>query len=236
MPVRNAAAKSPFDSLTRPASGSPRRSRRASRPASATMTADSQRSPRAATPGGRSRRGRDQRLGVVEQPVEHAAQRRAGGRRGERLDRAAGRREIVQRDIDAVEIAVIVGAVLQMVQHLQRGAQRVRSRPSVAALAVQIEQLPADRRRRIAAILHQIVPVAVAQLDRVLAERAQHVMAMLRGDPGLRRGWRASRWRPANRCRARHHSIAAMRSSRRILSSADRAGLSAISSALRAKR
>ena len=54
-PVRNAAAKSPFDSLTRPASGSPRRSRRASLPASATMTADSQRNPRAATPGGRSR-------------------------------------------------------------------------------------------------------------------------------------------------------------------------------------
>src|SRR6476661_3833173 len=54
-PVRNAAAKSPFDNFTRRASGSPPRSRPASLPARATMTADSQRNPRAATPGGRSR-------------------------------------------------------------------------------------------------------------------------------------------------------------------------------------
>src|SRR5689334_10091032 len=53
-PVRNAAAKSPFDSFTRRASGSPLRSRLVNLPARATMTADSQRNPRAATPGGRS--------------------------------------------------------------------------------------------------------------------------------------------------------------------------------------
>ena len=49
---------------------------------------------------------------------------------------------------------------------------------------MQVEQLTADRCRRIAAILHQLVPIAVAQLRGVEPEGAQHVMAMLRGDAG----------------------------------------------------
>ena len=74
MPVTSAAAKSRLPSVTRAASGSPRRSRRASRAASATIAADSQRSPRAATPPGSPRAVGDQPVGPIEQPVEHPAQ------------------------------------------------------------------------------------------------------------------------------------------------------------------
>ena len=80
-------------------------------------------------------------------------------------------------------MAVVVGAILQMVQHLQRRAERVRWRPGHARLAVQIEQLPPDRRRRIAAIRHQIVPVSVTRFDRVEPERLEQVVAMLRRGP-----------------------------------------------------
>ena len=200
------------------------------------MTADSQRKPRAATRGGRPDAVAISAsvLSSSRSSTRRSAGLSSGG--GERLDRAALGREIVQRHIDAVEIAVIVGAVLQMIEDLQRGAQRVRSRPGVAALAVQVEQLPADRRGGIAAIFHQIVPVAVAQLDRVLAERVQHVVAMLSGDPGRgEAGAHRGRGRRIRR-RGAPSRIAAIRSSRRIFSSADKTGLSAISSALRAKR
>ena len=182
------------------------------------MTADSQRRPRAAT-------ARRQTRAVAISPSVRSS-RRSSTRRSPGL--AAGAvsaatvqpagREIVKRQIDAVEIAVVVGAVLQVVQHLQRGAQRVRSRPGVAALAVQVEQLAADRRGRIAAILHQIVPVAVAQLDRILAKRVQHVMAMLRGDAGLpRRLARIAAAAGEFVIRGAPSSTAAMRSSRRDL-------------------
>src|SRR5437870_5728352 len=77
---------------------------------------------------------------------------------------------------------VIGSTILQVVEHLQGGAQRVGSRPGGPAFAVQIEQLAADRRCRVAAILHQIVPVAVAQLGCIEAKRPEHVMAMLRRD------------------------------------------------------
>jgi len=48
---------------------------------------------------------------------------------------------------------------------------------------MQVEQLPPYRRGRIAAIRHQIVPVAIPQLDRVEPEGVQHIVAMLRGCP-----------------------------------------------------
>ncbi len=48
--------------------------------------------------------------------------------------RRAGRREGIERDVDAVELAKILAAVLQVIVDLQRGAQRV-VRAQVARLS-----------------------------------------------------------------------------------------------------
>src|SRR5438874_1260222 len=55
MPIAKAAKKSDLLSATRAATGSPRRSRRNSRPASSTITAHSHRNPRETTSGGKPR-------------------------------------------------------------------------------------------------------------------------------------------------------------------------------------
>ena len=49
-------------------------------------------------------------------------------RRRQRLDPDPCCREIVDRQIDPIERAVVVGAILQVVEHLQRRAQRIRRR------------------------------------------------------------------------------------------------------------
>ena len=122
---------------------------------------------------------------------------------------------MVQRQVDAIERMVIGGAILQVIEHLQRGAERIGWRPGVAAFAMKIEQLPPDGRRRIAAIAHQIVPVAVAQLCRIEPEGMQHVMTMLRGNAGLgealahrQRGRRTlARWAVIGAVQDRRHPI-----------------------------
>ena len=44
--------------------------------------------------------------------------------------------ELAERQIDPAERPVIGGAILQVVENLERGTQRVRRRPGVMALAV----------------------------------------------------------------------------------------------------
>ena len=60
----------------------------------------------------------DQRIDAVERGVEHPAQRRTRRGRGQGLNLDAGRREMIERQIDAVEIFVVVLAVLQVVDDL----------------------------------------------------------------------------------------------------------------------
>src|SRR5207248_2929784 len=102
--------------------------------------------------------------------------------------------EIGERQIDTVEGAVIRGAVLQVIEHLQGGAQRVRSRPGVAALAMQVEQLTANRCRRIAAILHQLFPIAVAQLRGVEPDGASTLVRSGGGVPAISAVIAGNRW------------------------------------------
>ena len=83
-----------------------------------------------------------------------------GRARAERLDAGACRRECVERDIDAIEVAKILAAVLQVVDDLQRRAQRVVRRPGGPALAVHVEHEAPDRHGRVAAVVDQVVPVA----------------------------------------------------------------------------
>ena len=115
--------------------------------------------------------------------VETSAQLRRGGRRLQLLDAGTVAREQVERQIDAVEIAVVGGAVLQVIDDLQRGAQRVVGGPRRARLAMHVEHETADRHGRVAAVVHQVGPVAVAPLDHVHAEGGDEVARMLRIEP-----------------------------------------------------
>jgi hypothetical protein len=134
---------------------------------------------------GQTARGLDERVSTVEHAVEHSTQFRARRAGRQRFDADPFSGEIRHWQIDPVEQAIVIGAILQMVEHLQRRTERVGGGPCLAALTVKIEQLPSDRRSRVATIRHQIVPAVVAQLHRILAKRAQHVVAVPRGHPRL---------------------------------------------------
>ena len=82
---------------------------------------------------------------------------------------APAARKRVERNIDAIEIAIILPAILQVIDDLQRRAKRIVGRPGRAALAMHVEHEAPDRHGRIAAIVDQIVPVAVAQLGHIHA-------------------------------------------------------------------
>ena len=104
----------------------------------------------------------------------------------ERLDRGAGGCQRIARQIDAIEVAKILAAVLQVIVDLQAGAERVGGRPGRCALAMDVEHEAADRHRRIAAIMDHLVPVLVAKLRHVHPERDQDVERMARRHRTLR--------------------------------------------------
>ena len=121
-----------------------------------------------------------QSLGVPGKPVQTNQQRRRRLRRVERFDIRARGSERILRNIDPVEIAVILLAVLQVIDDLQRGAQRVVGRPAIAAFAVDVADETADRHGRQRAISDQIVPIAIAQFCDVELERGEQILRMLR--------------------------------------------------------
>ena len=117
---------------------------------------------------------------------ETLAQLRRGFRRAERFDAKSISSERVERHIDAVEIAIVRDAILQMIVDLQRGADRVRRGPGRAALAVHVEHIASDRHRRISAIVDQIVPIRIAMLAGVQFERPEQIERVLRRQAALR--------------------------------------------------
>ncbi len=56
----------------------------------------------------------------------------------------------IERNVDAIELAIILAAILQVIDDLQRRAQRVVGRPGRAALAMDVEHEASDRHGRIA--------------------------------------------------------------------------------------
>ena len=134
-----------------------------------------------------------ERLALAQQPfvarreIVDAAQQLAARRLAapSSLRRRARGRERIERDIDAIEIAEILAAILQVIDDLQRGAQRIVRRPGGAALAMHIEHEAADRHRRIAAVVDEVVPVPVAQLGHVHAERGEQVLRVARRQAAL---------------------------------------------------
>ncbi len=115
-------------------------------------------------PARQLRGGAVQLVGGGEHPVEHRAQGRHGLGPRHIVDGKPGLAQPVLRNVAAVQVAQVLGAILQMVEHLQRGAERVGGPPGGAVLAMQIEHVASDRGRGIAAIIHQLGPVRVAVL------------------------------------------------------------------------
>ena len=73
---------------------------------------------------GQTARGLDERVSTVEHAVEHSTQFRARRAGRQRFDTDPFSGKLHHRQIDPVEHAVVIGAILQMVEHLQRRAQR----------------------------------------------------------------------------------------------------------------
>ena len=92
----------------------------------------------------------------------------------------AGGGEGIERDIDPVEVAIILPAILQMIDHLQRRAEGVRGGPGRPRLAMDVEDEAADRHGREGAIIHEVVPIGIAMLGHVEAEGAQQIERMAR--------------------------------------------------------
>ena len=122
------------------------------------------------------------------------------------------------RQIAAVQRGQVLRAVLQMVQHLQRRAQRIRRHVGRAILAVQIEHMAPDRHRRIAAV---IVAARPSPHSAAWSRRGGTRSADRANGAASRRfrpGWRADAARSASRRRAgraaRPPSRRAARSSR----------------------
>ncbi len=118
-------------------------------------------------------------LGPLRKLVQTIEQLRRRPRCADRFDSGAARGQRVLRNIDAVEILVVFLAILQMIDDLQRRAQRVVCRPHRTAFAVHVADETADRHRRQRAIADQIVPVLIAQLGDVELERGDEILRVL---------------------------------------------------------
>src|SRR3984893_5973305 len=95
----------------------------------------------------------DQRRILLGHALQNRAQSWRGFCRAECLRTKALRSKRILRNINAVEVAIIGAAILQMINDLERGAKRVRGGPGGYALAMHVENEAPDRRRRISAIV-----------------------------------------------------------------------------------
>ena len=85
----------------------------------------------------------------------------------------AARRKRVERNIHAVEIAVIGATVLKVIDDLQRRAQGVGRGPGRPVFPVHIEHIAPDGHRGPGAILDEVIPIPITQFGDVLLERPQ---------------------------------------------------------------
>ena len=123
--------------------------------------------------------------GRIQAPIHYLSQGRRGARSGEIFNPAAGFVHPALRQVYPVQGSVVVRAILQMIEHLQRVAEGVGRGVRAGRLTVQVHQVAPHGGRREIAIADQIVPVVVAQLGCVLLERARQVNAMPVRDSGL---------------------------------------------------
>ena len=141
---------------------------------------DLQREPRVFDAGRKGSAVAQQVAGTVRKLVD--AVKQAGGRALLAQVRRQSRRgrEGIERNVDAIEIAVILAAILQVIDDLQRRAEGIIGGPGGPALPVHVEHEASDRHGGVGAIADQIVPVAVAQLGHVHAECGEQILRMAR--------------------------------------------------------
>ena len=92
----------------------------------------------------------------------------------------SGRTKAVERNVDAIEIAVILSAILQVIDDLQRRAEGIIGGPDGPAFPMHIEHEASNRHRRVGTIADQVVPVAVAQFGDIHPERGEQILRMTR--------------------------------------------------------
>ena len=136
--------------------------------------------------------GADQPIALTEQFRcanrefgDAGAQARRRRLRSQRFDGGPVAGQDIQRQVDPVEIAIIRAAVLEVVDDLQRRADRIGSRPCRRALPVHVEDEASNRHRRKGAVRHQIIPIRVAPLDRIEPKSLQEVLGVPRRKPAL---------------------------------------------------
>ena len=229
-----AAAASRFPIRTRVAIGSSARRLAAWRRAMAIVAALWAASRRERTRCGRSA-ARARRSSTRSRAASSTARRGAHVRRIEKGPLPARLVHPGHRQVDAVEGGAILHEVLEVVEDLQRRAQRVRRGVRARRLAVEAQQEAAHRVGRAAAIVDELRPVGVARFHRVLPEGVDQRAGLL---DAPRRSGRPPRGAPPRGARKesparRARSMAARRAR---FSSAERSALSATSSAARTKR
>ncbi len=128
----------------------------------------------------------EQRRGAERKVTDDLPQRGCRPIGTERLDRETGLGERIGRHVDPVEIAVVLPAVLQVIDDLQGRTHGVGRRPGGLALAVHVEHVASDRHGRQAAVMDQVRPVGSAVLGDVEPKCRQEIERMTRRHLALR--------------------------------------------------
>ena len=102
------------------------------------------------------------------------------------LDPCAKGPHRIERQVDAIERTIVLGAILQMIDDLQGGTERVGISPNGAILAVQVEHKTSDGHSGIAAIVYELVPIRIAALRHVIAKGGEKIERMRRGKTAIR--------------------------------------------------
>jgi hypothetical protein len=161
--------------------GSSRRRRRLKASARPIVAAPWTRKRRSRTRAGRARARVDHLVHPVEGGVEHrAAALDVLGREEGRL--AAGAVQPGEGKVDPADPLAVGLEVLEVVEDLEGGAERVGGRVRLGPLAVQAEQEAADGIGGAGAVMEKLGPIGVAGHRRVLPESVEH-QARLR-EPG----------------------------------------------------
>ena len=109
--------------------------------------------------------------GPLGEFTDDRAQGRGGLVGGERVHGDAVALQHVPRQVDPVVAAIILRAILQVVDDLERGADRVRRSPDHGrVLAMNVEDEAAHGHGRETAIGDEVVPILIPVLPRVEAE------------------------------------------------------------------
>ena len=122
---------------------------------------------------------------MIEQGAKNLAERRRLGLGRQSGQIGAGRAHEVLRQVAAVKVMQVLLAILEMVEHLKRRAERIGGCVGVARFAVDVEDVAADRHGGDAAVVEQLVPGRVAALGGVLTEGDEQVCGVAGIDAGF---------------------------------------------------